>query len=235
MSASSTSVQLTKPCDDAFYDTITLGLVKVLSGIPRVTNINYDKRNPAERSSVNAWETRHGVNLPQDMRQFYLCSDGFCLFWSFEYSSNEVKRVGKIHIPHLIQITLVRENLESIMTAVSNQAQLRLASHSSSSTNSTDAIPPLKLTTKSKIFELNIVLDVAKVVLLYETPESTPKIYLLQLDNLKLNFLADTFSEYLRMAIAHLGLPYWELCFASTCQLPTWTQVITLIKFLLFS
>lgn len=221
---SASSVQLTKPCDDAFYDTITLGLVKVLSSIPRVTNINYDKRNPAERSSVNAWETRHGVNLPSDMRSFYLCSDGFCLFWSFEYSATEVKRVGKIHIPHLIQITLVRENLESIMSAASNQTQLKSTSNSSSSANS-DAIPPLKLTSKSKIFELNIVLDLAKVVLLYETPESTPKIYLLQLENLKMNFLADTFSEYLRMAIAHLGLPYWELCFASTCQLPTWTQV----------
>lgn len=221
---SASSVQQTKPCEDAFYDTITLGLVKVLSNIPRVTNINYDKRNPAERGSVNAWETRHGVNLPSDMKSFYLSSDGFCLFWSFEYSSTEVKRVGKIHIPHLIQITLVRENLESIMSATSNQTPAK-SSNSSSSSNNNDSIPPLKLTTKGKIFELSTVLDVAKVVMLYETPEATPKIYLLQIDNLKLNFLADTFSEYLRMAIAHLGLPYWELCFSTSCQLPTWTQV----------
>jgi tubulin polyglutamylase complex subunit 2 len=221
---SASSVTQTKPCEDAFYDTITLGLVKVLSNIPRVTNINYDKRNPAERGSVNAWETRHGVNLPSDMKSFYLCSDGFCLFWSFEYSSTEVKRVGKIHIPHLIQITLVRENLESIMSATSNQIPSKPIS-SSSASNNNDSIPPLKLTTRSKIFELSTVLDIAKVVMLYETPESTPKIYLLQIDNLKLNFLADTFSEYLRMAIAHLGLPYWELCFSSSCQLPTWTQV----------
>lgn len=214
---SASSLQL-KPSDDAFYENLTLGLIKVLSNIPRITNINYDKRNPAERNSVNAWESRHNVNLPPDMKSFYLCTDGFCLFWSYEYSANDIKRVGKIHIPHLIQITLVRENLESIMAVPGNQPQVKPPA-------ANEAIPPLKLTTKSKIFELSTILEVAKVVMLYEMPESTPKIYLLELETLKLQFLADTFSEYLRMAIAHLGLPFWELCFSACCQLPTWTQV----------
>lgn len=205
------------PSDDAFYENLTLGLIKVLSNIPRITSINYDKRNPAERNNVNAWESRHNVNLPSDMKAFYLCTDGFCLFWSYEYSANDVKRVGKIHIPHLIQITLVRENLESIMAAPGNQSQTKPPVN--------DAIPPLNLTTKSKIFELSTILDMAKVVMLYETPESSPRVYLLLLETLKLQFLADTFSEYLRMAIAHLGLPYWELCFSTCCPLPSWTQV----------
>lgn len=221
MSASSVHV---KPSDDAFYENLTLGLIKVLSNIPRITNINYDKRNPAERNSVNAWESRHNVNLPVDMKSFYLCTDGFCLFWSYEYSASDVKRVGKIHIPHLIQITLVRENLETIMATPGNQSQAK-PSTSSSSIASADAIPQLNLTTKSKIFELSTILELAKVVMVYETPEACPKIYLLELETLKLQFLADTFSEYLRMAIAHLGLPYWELCFSTCCALPSWTQV----------
>lgn len=207
------------PNDDAFYENLTLGLIRVLGNIPRITSINYDKRNPAERNSVNAWESRHNVNLPVDMKSFYLCTDGFCLFWSYEYSANDIKRVGKIHIPHLIQITLVRENLESIMPG--NQVQTKTSTTSAAS----DAIPQLNLSTKSKIFELSTILDVAKVVMLYETPESCPRIYLLELETLKLQFLADTFSEYLRMAIAHLGLPFWELCFSSCCPLPSWTQV----------
>lgn len=220
---SASSVHL-KPSDDAFYENLTLGLIKVLSNIPRITNINYDKRNPAERNSVNAWESRHNVNLPVDMKSFYLCTDGFCLFWSYEYSASDVKRVGKIHIPHLIQITLVRENLETIMATPGNQSQAK-PSTSSSSIASADAIPQLNLTTKSKIFELSTILELAKVVMVYETPEACPKIYLLELETLKLQFLADTFSEYLRMAIAHLGLPYWELCFSTCCALPSWTQV----------
>lgn len=217
---SASSVRLATS-DDAFYENLTLGLIKVLGNIPRITNINYDKRNPAERNSVNAWELRHNVNLPADMKSFYLCTDGFCLFWSYEYSASDVKRVGKIHIPHLIQITLVRENLESIITASGNKAQVK----STTSASASDAIPPLNLTTKSKIFELSTILEVAKVVMLYETPESTPRIYLLELETLKLQFLAESFCEYLRMAIVHLGLPYWELCFSTCCPLPSWTQV----------
>lgn len=152
------------------------------------------------------------------MKAFYLSTDGFCLFWSYEYSATDNKRVGKIHIPHLIQITLIRENLESIMAANQNLTK--------SSINANDAIPTLNLTAKSKIFELSTILDVAKVVMVYEVPEScVMKIYLLELDSLKLHFLSDTFTEYLRMCIAHLGLPYWELCFSNTAQLPTWTQV----------
>lgn len=58
------------PSDDAFYENLTLGLIKVLGNIPRITNINYDKRNPAERNSVNAWEV---------LRLFFI----FCLVFDF--------------------------------------------------------------------------------------------------------------------------------------------------------
>lgn len=109
------------------------------------------------------------------------------------------------------------------MATPGNQPQVK---STSSASPANDAMPLLQLSTKSKVFELSTILDVAKVVMLYETPEACPKIYLLEIETLKLQFLADTFSEYLRMAIAHLGLPFWELCF-STCPLPSWTQVTT--------
>jgi tubulin polyglutamylase complex subunit 2 len=111
--------------------------------------------------------------------------------------------------------------MESIMAANQNTSK-----SSSSSSSANDAIPTLHLTPKSKIFELSTILDVAKVVMIYEVPETNVmRIYLLEMESLKLQFLADTFSEYLRMSVAHLGLPYWELCFSSSCTLPPWTQV----------
>lgn len=81
------------------------------------------------------------------------------------------------------------------------------------------------MNSRTKIFELCGICDIAKVCLVYESPDlSNPKIYLLEKLNFKWQFLADTFTEYLRMTIAHLGLPYWELCFSS-CGLPSWTEV----------
>lgn len=69
-----------------------------------------------------------------------------------------------------------------------------------------------------------------KVCLVYETLESiSPKVYLLELQTNKWQFLSDTFTKYLRMCIAHLGLPYWELCFAQTCRLPSWAEQLYLL------
>lgn len=65
--------------------------------------------------------------------------------------------------------------------------------------------------------------------MIYETPETAnPPIYLLEIQSHKWQFLADNITEYLRMSIAHLGLPYWELCF-SNCGLPSWTEQLFLL------
>lgn len=69
-----------------------------------------------------------------------------------------------------------------------------------------------------------------QVCLVYEAVETiNPKIYLLELPTMKWQFLADTFTEYLRMSIVHLGLPYWELTFAESCHLPTWAEQLFLL------
>lgn len=90
-------------------------------------------------------------------------------------------------------------------------------------------MPPPALTVRSKIFELSSICDLAKVCLVYEQPEcSAPLIYLLELATHRWHFLAESFSEYHRMAIVHLGLPSWELCF-SQCALPAWTEQLFLL------
>lgn len=87
-----------------------------------------------------------------------------------------------------------------------------------------------QLTSRSKIFELSSICDLAKVCLVYENPEcNVPRIFLLTNATLRWHYLADTFTEYHRMAIVHLGLPSWELCFSSACALPSWTEQLFLL------
>lgn len=137
-------------------------------------------------------------------------------------SAEDTRRVGFLNFPHLIQITLLRENMETLITATTSLI------NSPSVKNAATATAP-HLNTRSKIFEMSNICDIAKVCFIYETPESTnPKIYLLEVQTYKWQFLADTFTEYQRMSIAHLGLPYWELCF-STCGLPSWTEQLFLL------
>ncbi|XP_055629474.1 tubulin polyglutamylase complex subunit 2 isoform X2 [Toxorhynchites rutilus septentrionalis] len=217
--------------DDMFYENLSLGLAKVLNSIPRITNVTCEKRLPCEKAQVTAWESRHNIYLPDDMKRFYLSTDGFNFYWSYQYSPNDIRRVGHIHIPHLIQITLVRDNIDTILSSSPNTAVTipPIIRQSNYIDSTSGFLNNLNLNSRSKIFELSTITDLAKVCLVYETPESSnPKIFLLEMASFKWQFLADTFTEYLRMSIAHLGLPYWELCFSS-CGLPSWTEQLFLL------
>ncbi|XP_037032745.1 tubulin polyglutamylase complex subunit 2 [Bradysia coprophila] len=207
--------------EDAFYENLTLNLKKVLNNIPRITNVTLEKRQPCERATVATWEQRHNVYLPDDMKRFYLSTDGFLLHWSYQYSPEDTRRVGFLSIPHLLQINLLRENVEPTVTSSPPAPYLKHGQDVSASQ------PNLNL--RSKIFELSNICDTAKICIIYETPETAnPKIFLLETLSHKWHFLADSFTEYQRMSIAHLGLPYWELCF-STCGLPSWAEQLYLL------
>ncbi|EDV97904.1 tubulin polyglutamylase complex subunit 2 [Drosophila grimshawi] len=217
--------------EDAFYENLTLGLIKTLSNVPRVCNVSLERRQPLNPCQVVNWEQRHCVYLPEDMKKFYLSSDGFVLNWSYQYAPSDVRRVGYIHFPHLLQVTLLRENIENTHPASGAQSTSGASGSSTSSViakDKWDNATPI-ITAKTKIFEINNINEMAKVCMLYEsTSSNNPRFYLLELGTLSWQFLAETFSEYLRMAIAHLGLPYWELCFTSF-GLPSWTEQLFLL------
>ena len=49
---------------------------------PGVSNLNFDRHEPATTSAIHAWETAHApLKLPEDLKAFLLLSDGFALRW----------------------------------------------------------------------------------------------------------------------------------------------------------
>lgn len=170
--------------EDEFYANLTLGLVKFLNSIQRITNITLNKQQPSERTQITTWEQRHNVYLADDMRRFYLSTDGFTLHWSYQYSrnvqkllcqlllsfldsffhththigfsfaANDVRRVGYINFPHIRQITLLKDYLDII----SASSQLPATQKRSNETNCDEP----HLTSRSKIFELSNIYDMAK-------------------------------------------------------------------------
>lgn len=87
--ASSDPLPAAKPTpEDSFFENLTLGLMRVLKDTPRITNVTMVKRQPCERTQVATWEQRHNVYLPDDMKRFYLSTDGYTMHWSYQYSRN---------------------------------------------------------------------------------------------------------------------------------------------------
>lgn len=78
----------TKPTspEDEFYNNLTLNLIQFLNNIPRITNVVLHKQQPCERTAVVSFEQRHNVFLPDDMKRFYLSTDGFTLHWCYQYA-----------------------------------------------------------------------------------------------------------------------------------------------------
>lgn len=110
----------------------------------------------------------------------------------------------------------MRENLETVMSSPTSQSLTTSTLLRKQNLEAGDGHIGPVLNAKSKIFEFSTILDLAKVCMVYENPEvSNTKIYLLELGSYRWQFLADSFTEYLRMNIVHLGLPYWELCFST--------------------
>lgn len=92
--------------EDEFYTNLTLGLVKFLNSIQRITNITFNKQQPSERTQISTWEQRHNVYLADDMRRFYLSTDGFTLHWSYQYSRNAEHHIifRSLFVTHVVFI-----------------------------------------------------------------------------------------------------------------------------------
>ena len=52
-----------------------------------IEKIVLETRAPADRHNVLMWEQRNTVFLPDDLKSFYLTSDGFDLTWSVKMDS----------------------------------------------------------------------------------------------------------------------------------------------------
>lgn len=57
---------------------------------PRVCNVNVERRPPCDRVALSTWEQRHSAVLPEDLRNFYVSSDGFQLTWHYKYSGSKL-------------------------------------------------------------------------------------------------------------------------------------------------
>ncbi|KAG5834171.1 hypothetical protein ANANG_G00258620 [Anguilla anguilla] len=73
-----------------FVERLTLGITRVLEGLPGVTDVRFVEREPVERRCLMSWEHRNDCELPEDLRDFYLTTDGFTLTWCTKLESEAV-------------------------------------------------------------------------------------------------------------------------------------------------
>ncbi|XP_061469333.1 tubulin polyglutamylase complex subunit 2 isoform X2 [Rhineura floridana] len=71
-----------------YLDKLTLGVTRVLEASPGVTEVTFVEKEPAERHAIVSWEQKNACVLPEDLKNFYLMTDGFHMTWSVKFDDN---------------------------------------------------------------------------------------------------------------------------------------------------
>lgn len=196
--------------EDSFYNNMLLGLPKILDKKRKigVKSRHLTRYPPALPEEINAWEKRYAVALPPDMKQFYSSTNGFLFKWHFMFGDDDVEIIGKIDVNSI-------ENLKQIFGySTNNEPGIMFE----------DGRYVINLGLTSKVFEIANIYDKGIVVLVYVSTRFAPTVWF---SNNKRNFyyLANNFTTYFCMAIAHLGIPCWQFRFAPE-GLPPWSEGI---------
>ncbi|KAF4803738.1 tubulin polyglutamylase complex subunit 2 isoform X2 [Turdus rufiventris] len=65
-----------------YLDKLTLGVTRILETSPGVAEVTFVEKEPAERHTIVSWEQKNSCVLPEDLKNFYLMTDGFQMTWS---------------------------------------------------------------------------------------------------------------------------------------------------------
>ncbi|XP_039399249.1 tubulin polyglutamylase complex subunit 2 isoform X4 [Mauremys reevesii] len=195
-------------------DRLTLGVIRILETSPGVNEVTFVEKEPAERHSIVSWEQKNSCVLPEDLKNFYLMSDGFHMTWSVKFDDNPMP-LGSMVINSISKLSRLGG---SSAYALPNAPTLADLEDDMDEEGNEDQPEKPHFDSRSLIFELDPCNGNGKVCLVYKhtKPVVTPDTEIWFLDRaLYWHFLTDTFTAYYRLLITHLGLPQWQYAFTS--------------------
>ncbi|XP_056461393.1 tubulin polyglutamylase complex subunit 2 [Gadus chalcogrammus] len=195
---------------------LTLGITRILESLAGVADTRFVEREPAEKRSLLSWEQKNTCILPEDLRDFYLTTDGFTLTWSVTLD-NECVPVGCMMINSVVRLRQLHP--PTTLFSLPNAPTLADLDWDGGSTESESedcpAVPHFD--SRSRIFELDSCGGNGKVCLVYRNCSQgivAQQSHIWFLDrSLYWHYLTPTFTSYYRLMLTHLGLPEWQYSF----------------------
>lgn len=123
---------LDKVSIDSFYGNILLGVFEILKKNHRVKDVQLQRKEPLKFNCVTYWEATNGCELPKDLKNFYLSTNGFSFTWKYRFGP-EVLPVGAISIcsfENLILLTGYRTVQQARIKELYNRYSLELSEES---------------------------------------------------------------------------------------------------------
>ncbi|XP_069324549.1 tubulin polyglutamylase complex subunit 2 isoform X2 [Eulemur rufifrons] len=76
-------------CNKPHLEKLTLGITRILESSPGVTEVTILEKVPAERHMISSWEQKNNCMMPEDLKNFYLMTNGFHMTWSVKLDASE--------------------------------------------------------------------------------------------------------------------------------------------------
>ncbi|XP_025942880.1 tubulin polyglutamylase complex subunit 2 isoform X2 [Apteryx rowi] len=197
-----------------YLDKLTLGVTRILETSPGVAEVTFVEKEPAERHTIISWEQKNSCVLPEDLKNFYLMTDGFQMTWSVKTDDTPMP-LGSMVINSVSKLCRLGG---SSMYTLPNAPTLADLEDDTDEEGNEDKPEKPHFDSRSLIFELDPCNGNGKVCLVYKhtKPVVSPDTEIWFLDRaLYWHFLTKTFTAYYRLLITHLGLPQWQYAFTS--------------------
>lgn len=200
-------------CSKPHLEKLTLGITRILESSPGVTEVTIIEKAPAERHMISSWEQKNNCVLPEDVKNFYLMTNGFHMTWSVKLDEHTIP-LGNMAINSITKLTQLNQ---SSMYSLPNAPTLADLEDDAEEANENQPEKP-HFDSRSVLFELDPCNGNGKVCLVYKKgkPALAKDTEIWFLDRaLYWHFLTDTFTAYYRLLITHLGLPQWQYAFTN--------------------
>ncbi|XP_068849707.1 tubulin polyglutamylase complex subunit 2 isoform X1 [Capricornis sumatraensis] len=199
---------------------LTLGVTRILESSPGVTEVTIIEKPPAERHMISSWEQKNNCVLPEDLKNFYLMTNGFHMTWNVKLDEHTIP-LGSMAINNISKLTQLNQSsmysLPNAPTLADLEDDIQEGNWGSFCFDENQPEKP-HFDSRSVIFELDPCNGNGKVCLVYKRgkPGLAQDTEVWFLDRaLYWHFLTDTFTAYYRLLITHLGLPQWQYAFTS--------------------
>ncbi|XP_059563169.1 tubulin polyglutamylase complex subunit 2 isoform X2 [Myotis daubentonii] len=88
---------------------LTLGVTRILESSPGVTEVTIIEKAPAERHMISSWEQKNNCVLPEDIKNFYLVTNGFHMTWSVKLDEHTIP-LGNMAINSITKLTQLNQS-----------------------------------------------------------------------------------------------------------------------------
>lgn len=163
---------------------------------PSVLNVHLAERAGATRSALVGWEASHGP-LPDDLRSFFMLCDGMELKWDVLGHGRDVVPLGRLAVNSLAELLPVDAS------ALRNERdELR------------PELPAGASASALRAFDLDASCESGRVVLLFVGEAASRRVQIWFQDaSCAWAFVANSFTDYFRLLVLHMGLPRWQYAY----------------------